>query len=438
MQGYITLKDGWVSEIHTCEMGINYDAHVAAGDIPIANQDVIRKIILCQPIMFWDGKQFCQVKDPKTIWKRIRLNNLPGTAYKKLTDSLDASFSDVPTGTVIDTPPAIKKIFDPDFEVELKPGLKVSLSTEDDVELWEKSMVDSGLYTLQEAFSFAQYWLSDPLTWPVKVTWKDRPLQIELHRLSTGNTLIGGFTAHLDRTRPRWFWKQTALPVLKALYAHGFESINEQVRIDKPHYAEFLSETYGHEILRSTDKFINLRLNIKEGISRIGPWPTRRTMGADWKWEKDGILVREATEKDFPAIYQAIDTSWGDKPRKQLALDNFEAQWNLDSASVLLTFDGGKIIEARSVKERSDMTINIGVDILKSRADQRTAIADIGVNIWKKSVGYKESSYIIETKLYERIKDQWLQRGLKMYKQDENITECRSNIEEALAKKQTS
>ncbi len=443
MQGYVALKNGWVSEIQTDETGLEYDARVASGDVPVARQDVIRKLMSCQAIMFWDGKQFCQVKNPRDIWKRIRLNNFHGIAasrgYQRCIDALDPNFPDIPAEAVIEMPPLEGKSREPSFETEFKPGLKVTLSTEDDLGIWESSMIGSGLYSKDEAWQVGSEWLTDTMTWPVKVTWKDKPLQIEMFHLGAGNSVYGGFAAHIDRTRPGWFWKQMSLPVLRALYAEGYENIISQIRIDKPDYANFLVETYGHEILKKTDKAINLRLNIKEAIKNMGDWPARRTLGIDWKWEEGDVLVREATEDDLPGISAAIEESWGDNPRKQLAVYNFDVYWNLDSAAILLTFENGVITEVRTFRERKDPSINLRANLVRTITGKPKLfdLSLIACAEWEKAVGYKTTSFILETKLFDKVKDVWSKRGWTVYSQNADITECRMSIGDALnAKKQ--
>lgn len=430
MQGYITIKDGWVQEIHSCELGINYDAHVATGDIPVADSEIIQKIKNSQFIMFYDGQQWCQAKDKKTIWKRVRFNNFAGRnaslAYIKLLGNLDPSFPDIPEGMIIENPTPVKKRFDTSFETEIKPGLNVALSTEEDVDLWEQSMVNSGLYTKEEAYGYAAQWLSDPYTWNVKVVWKNRILQLENYHFGGDNTVSNGFQTRIDRTRPAWFYKQMAKPLLKALYAEGIEIVMATIRKDRQDWADYLKEAYGSEQLKTTDKGIIFRTRIKDSLALIPEWPARRTLGADWKWEQDGILVREATDVDVSAISQAIEESWGDNPRKQLAIDNFEAQWNLDSAAILLVMENDKISEVRTFRERKDPTINLRTNILRTSKDTKINVSSIGLSEWQKAVGYKTTSFIIETKLLEKMT--WLMEGWTIYSQNDQITEMRRDV----------
>lgn len=343
MSGYVVIdKDGWVQEIYE---GVKATAF---NHIPISNAHLLRQIENMQFIMFWDGKQFCQVKDRKAIWKRIRANNITGDYarrdYDKLIGLVNNSFPGIPAGTQIGSFPALQKHIKPPYEFEFQPGLKICASTEDDIDIWESQMISSGLYNALDAYRLAGQWLSDPQTWNVKVVWRDRILQLENYHFAGNNIAWNGFMAHIDRSRPQWFYRQMATPILKALYAEGIETIMASVRGDRKDWAEYLKRTYGSEILKTTEKEITFRTKIKDSMALIPEWPKRKTLGPDWKWQKDGVLVREATEADFPSIYAAIDKSWGDNPRKQLAISLFEDGWALDEAAILLTIKGEEVV----------------------------------------------------------------------------------------------
>jgi hypothetical protein len=224
-----------------------------------------------------------------------------------------------------------------------------------------------------------------------------------------------------------------ATPILKALYAEGIETIMASVRGDRKDWAEYLKRTYGSEILKTTEKEITFRTKIKDSMALIPEWPKRKTLGPDWKWQKDGVLVREATEADFPSIYAAIDKSWGDNPRKQLAISLFEDGWALDEAAILLTIKGEEVVEAVTIRERKDPTVSLINRLL------RPIVADIGRLEWQKAVGYKFTSFIIETSLWEQAKKDWRKEWIPYDKAltewslfDDDYTECRMNIDEVL------
>jgi hypothetical protein len=437
MMGHALLdKDGWIQAIVT---GDNFDPkHYPsfAGHLELEDEE-IQRIKYIHTSLLWDGKKLRQIKDKKMLWDRLRGVGLSSQicldAFQRHTDL--SEYEDVPIGTTVFVE-YVNKMFD--FpETEIKPGLEVSLSQEIDLDLWESQMVASGLYTPDEAFKSAAFWLGDPSTWPVKVSWKGKPLQIEMFHLGGGNSIHGGFAAHIDRTRPGWFWKQMSLPTLKALYSHGFENITSSVRLDKPDYVNFLTETYGHEVLRQTDKTINLRLNIREAIKNIGEWPARRTLGTDWKWEKGGVLLIEATEDDLPELYSLMDSSWGSDPRKETTKTRLDDMWNLDSASIILAIKDGQIFNARVYRERNDPALSLVLfpvkGGIKTRSTQVEKFTDNqvvleGVDVWQKAVGYKISSFFIETELHSPQSALWESMGWKVIRLKDGLTECHKEL----------
>lgn len=66
-------------------------------------------------------------------------------------------------------------------------------------------------------------------------------------------------------------------------------------------------------------------------------------------------------------------------------------------------------------------------------------MADIGRLEWQKAVGYKFTSFIIETSLWEQAKKDWRKEWIPYDKAltewslfDDDYTECRMNIDEVL------
>jgi hypothetical protein len=428
-------KDGWMTGVVMQEVGFDPKDYPCDRQIELGN-DQAQKLIHSHLIMFHDGEKLCQIKDPKIIWKRLRSVGIPSqlcrNEIKKHWEFLNQDYPEI-SGVNISDPSPVAKRFEPDFDTEFLPGLKICSCDENDIDLLESQMVNSGLYNTEEAWFLAAQWLDDPMNWAVKTVWKDRVLQIEIFHFNIdARTVGGGFTAHIDRTRPLWFWRQMSKPVLQCLYGHGFESIKSSVRKDKVKWTEFLKDAYGHELLRETADGLILRLQIKDAIQKIGDWPARRTMGADWKWEKDGVTVREAIEADFPNIQQAMDISWGKSERKALALTMLEDRWILDKAAILLASFNGEIIDGRTFRERQDPTISSFTSLFRwqeSKTDYETALE--GYKEWQKGVGYKESSFVIETSLHEKNKsyeDNITSKGWRIHSKGENLTEWRTTL----------
>jgi hypothetical protein len=431
MGSYALIKDGWVSGVVTQEVGFDPKHYPCDRHIEIGH-DEAQQLKIHHLTIFHDGDKFCQLKDHKIIWKRLRSLGMPSqTCNRALKQHQDLNYSEL-SGIDISLPSPAKKRFEPDFDKEFLPGLRICSCDENDIDLLESQMVNSGLYTTDEAWFLASQWIDDSMNWAVKTVWKDRILQIEIFHFNIdASTVGGGFTAHIDRTRPFWFWRQMSKPVLECLYGHGFESIMSSVRKDKVNWIDFLKVAYGHEQLREAQDGFILRLKIKDALQRIGDWPARKTMGT-WKWEKGGVMVREATESDFPAIKQAMDVSWGDSSRKALALTMLEDRWTLDKAALLLAFLDGEIIDGRTYRERNDPTINVFTSLFRWKEDKtsyETALE--GYIEWQKAVGYKESSFVIESSLHENNKkyeDNITSKGWKKHSQRDGLTEWRRTL----------
>jgi len=430
--------DGWVDGIVTTECGFNPEDYNATNYVEIPGMEVER-IKGSQLTMHHDGEKFCQIKDPKTIWKRIR-GGFGGRfgvqVYKAHLEQRDESYPDI-SGVIIPEPLEVKHMHDPIFEKEFNPDLKICRATDGDVDIWVSAMVNSTLFTKEEAWTQAAGWLSDPNIWCIKTVWKGEIIQVETYHFS-GETVEVGFTSHIGSSRPTWFWRQMAKPVFEAFYGHGFETLKTSIRKDRRDWAENLKKIYGAKELRETDKGIHLKYKIEATLALIGDWPERKTLGVDWRWKKQDIEVREATEGDLPALYSAIDADWGTNPRKELALKRINESWELDRGAILLGFKEDKIINARAYIERTEPTLNLSVFPLRSKTGVVEAIppevvADNiitieGFNDWQKAVGYTVTSFILETNLFTPNVEQVLGRGWVIYSQNDKITDCRYTL----------
>jgi hypothetical protein len=268
-------QGGWVSGVVMAEVGFDPKDYPCDRHIELTD-DEAQRLIHSHLITFHDGKKLCQLKDPKIIWKRLRSVGIPSqlcrNEVKKHLKYFNEKYPEI-SGINISDPEPIKKMFEPSFDKEFLPGLKIMSCDENDINLLESQMVNSGLYTPEEAWFLAAQWITDPMNWAVKTVWKDKILQIEIfHFNMDSNTVGGGFTAHIEIRRPLWFWRQMSRPVLECLYSHGFESILSSVRKDKFKWLDFLRDTYGHELLRETKDGFIIRLNIKDALKRFKGW----------------------------------------------------------------------------------------------------------------------------------------------------------------------
>jgi hypothetical protein len=436
MGNFALLKDGWIDGVVMTECGFNPQDYSAVDYVELKEEDV-HKIKESQLTMFWDGNKFCQIKNPKAIWKRIRAANFQGQfcadTVKSHIAAIDDTYPDISGSLAIDGIKEVKKVNDPLFEKEFQPGLRISLATDADLNTWEAEMIRSELFTEDEAWIKAANWLSNEDTWCIKTVWKNKILQIETYHFGKDGNVSAGFTSHLDRGRPIWFWRQMAKPVFNALYAHGFEVIRTSIRKDRQDWVDHLKEAYGAEELKQTDIGIHLRYKIKDSLSLIGEWPIRRTLGSDWKWEKNGVLIREVQQNDFPDIRRELNSSWGESPRKDFALRVLNDRYELDNAQILLAFVDGKIIEGKTIREKEPTMSSITQILAYDQNDSYHTDAYVGFLQWQKDAGYKESSFTIETaQVHEMVKPIWASRGWKLQTDKAGVTEYRSNIDKEL------
>lgn len=355
------------------------------------------------------------------------------------------------------TPGTSRKVFAPTFETEFKlaspmaleggPGLRLCLSDEHDLDVWVNEMVMARLYSEGWARDCASRWIKNPLKWAIKTTWRGKIIQLEAFHffMRLKPVLWGGLAVHVDRARPHWFWKVISRPVLCSIYNHGFRTIKTHVRLNAPVYAKFLQSAYGYELIKETDRGFLMSMEIGDAIGRIQDWPKRRTLGPDWTWAKDEVLVREATEKDFPLIYQKINESWGDNPRKETAIHIFEDRWTLDMAAVILAFYKGDLIDVRTYRERTDPAENVVSFPLRMAINYKDSLgatwpayeaAGDGFLTWQGEAGYKDSSIFLETRLIDRLPLSYRERAVS-YGDKNGFTEFKYNVEGRLnARKQ--
>jgi hypothetical protein len=156
-------------------------------------------------------------------------------------------------------------------------------------------------------------------------------------------------------------------------------------------------------------------------------------LGSDWKWEKNGVLIREVQQNDFPDIRKELNSSWGESPRKDFALRVLNDRYELDNAQILLAFFDGKIIEGKTIREKEPTMSSITQILAYDKNDSYHTDAYVGFLQWQKDAGYKESSFTVETaQVHEMVKPIWASRGWKLHTEKAGVTEYRSNIEKEL------
>jgi len=302
----------------------------------------------------------------------------------------------------------VTKTYPPIFAVELQPGLVYREAIENDLDVWEKQIIQSGLYEKEDAWIQAATWLSDPLIWCITTIWRDEIIQIECYHFDKDKDtkVWGGFASHIDRTRPHWFWTKMSKILFKAFAELGIERMDTKILVKYPDYIEFLKKTYGAiELDRGLDtKNIPLRYYIQECLKVIPEWPEKRTL-PNWSWSRNSITVREGNiESDYSTVLNFIHSSWGDNSRKNVVLTNFDKWLNLDKANLLLAYKDNNLVDARLYRHREgDLCGSFLLVPLDTIDPTLLRIGRIGFLSWVKEIGYKKLSFRIEERLMPRL-----------------------------------
>lgn len=402
-------ENGWVTGRVLTECNHEVKPYSAARSVTLTPGDP--RIPKASLAIFHDGTKFCQVKDPRKIWKRLRASGFSGEFCRSALDNhrseIHERFIEAPQTAIIGSPRPVCRIFNPRFLGEVKNHVQVGISSEDQLDVWENELNLSGLYPDQENWIRAAEWLSDPNTWPIVATWKDEILQVERYKITPGNpTVYCGFTTHIDKERPHWLWQQLARPVFKSLQYVGIGQIESRIRADRPDWAESLRNSYGADLIEGQPgESTLLRYPIKTSLQFMPEWPYKRTT-ADWSWTDGSITVREGSESDFADIKQwAKETKgvWSSKDKLPKMLE----KWiEIDNATVLLAIKDGAILDIWLVRPRGS-TLS-GVVSLGFNPESPLDLIRPGMHKWQKDHGYDKSSFFIK----KSLKDMPVVKGL--------------------------
>ena len=397
-------KDGWVSGI------VNIDGEFVPEHYPASKYTQVdpatgRKIARYSCLFWHDGNNLLCILDPKRIWRQIRSHGWHGNHgagyFNQILNADLKEFPDEAGKAPIADPITLKKFYQSIYATELQPNLILRQSTEADLDVWEREMVNSDLYDADKAWIQAASWLSDPMTWAISTVYKKELLQIESYQFrQNSNVVKAGFTAHIDNERPFWFWQQVAVPVFNALDNYGIEKIESQIRVDRPEWADALKTYYGAEELdRPLDsKSIPLRYQIENSLTKIGNWPTRRTI-ADWGWKNKDISVREGTETDLSMIQdwgRKANSIWSSKENHAGLIDKW---WNIDKASILIAYQVDKILDIWLIRKRTNDLC--GVVSLGLKDPTTLDLIRPGMYKWQRDVGYTYSSFFVSKEFNE-------------------------------------
>lgn len=406
MRHFILLdKDNWINSMVSTDCDFDIRDHIGAVSFVETTYEMYKDIRQQSLTVKYDGKDFTRITDKKRMWKRVRNQGLHSKScndYLKNIASIESSIlpeEKIGQSDIKDMVP-IRRKFKPIFSGEVSPGLIYRLSTEDEIDIWVKQMVDSKLYSEQEAFESATDMLSNVDGWPVVTEYNGEILQLEYFLFNEdGVKVYGGFASHINKSRPHWFWNKFGKLLLESFSKLGIEKVDISVSSKYPAYVEFIKKTYSAiEMHREEDsKFTPLRYNVSEALKNLPADPERKSLGKDWVYKNGTILIREGSEADFPDINKYISKLWKDSSRKDLVNKVFNDTWNLDNASILMMYDDGILINVQTIRQRTESLC--GVAFLCNNSNIAIEKRDIifeGKHLWEKQVGYKEEAFFIE------------------------------------------
>jgi len=234
---------------------------------------------------------------------------------------------------------------------------------------------------------------------PVATVWKNEILQLELYSFQEENlnSATAGFTTHLDRERPYWFWQQAAKPVFEHLVNLGVENVDAYIRADRPDWIQTLKDHYGAEELRGSSSTVLLRYKPKTLLNITGRWPERKLI-ANWSWREGNITIRQGTADDLPLIKNwlsgnnATTTIWSDGKRLNLV----DKWYEIDNATPLLAFDRDNLIDVWLVRQRHSGLSGV---VALGLSSQKLNLVRRGMLQWQRDVGYSYSSFFLKKEL---------------------------------------
>jgi hypothetical protein len=179
--------------------------------------------------------------------------------------------------------------------IELQPGLVLRLLTRE--EMWPLVAIvrETGLHgDDQAAVQRRVYgWWDDPACWPLGVFWGDEVKQYECYYLRTGGMdgdlpvqagrarhALAGFMTHVDRARPRWFYRECARVTFERLFALGVRRLTAFPRADRPDWIAHLKATYGAvepRPGRRVGRTAIIEYDLATARRAFTGWPARRT-----------------------------------------------------------------------------------------------------------------------------------------------------------------
>jgi hypothetical protein len=299
------------------------------------------------------------------------------------------------------------------------PGVEIREMTEVEAAQLEARVAASGLYPepAQQLAARVQLWWEDPRCWPLAIAWQGTPLQFECYHFAADRpgVVVAGFTTHLDRGRPHWFWRECEGPIFTALQAAGATTIESFIRADRQDWVAALVANYGaaNRGPVANGRYTRLEYDLADSLTRFTGFPPPRTAGPSWTFAQGAVVVRE--EANLSVVRALMTASWGaDHPRLPDMLATLDERTALDQGTVLVGAVNGVDADAYVIRQRRPAMSSMS-SLTQFRPAPNAGVTLKGVATWQQLVGYQQASvYVLDSRLQGGAAaawTQWIQRN---------------------------
>src|SRR6185436_3640200 len=167
-------------------------------------------------------------------------------------------------------------------------------------------------------------------------------------------------------------------------------------RKNRPDWVQALKDNYGAVQIAEREHTIHLEYPLEAMARAAKGWPARKTVG---QVGAGAVTYLEGTEADFPAVEALIDA---DLPPARAAFVKLGMQerYHLDRATLLLGHVGGRLVDARMIRERRGTTGSVFQLSRASRGAADRPLADAQA-AWAKAAGYTRLTRFIPESLIQ-------------------------------------
>jgi len=286
------------------------------------------------------------------------------------------------------------------------PGLLLRATVPDDLDSMAQAGIEGGLYaptcptaecgcTPPEAHAWLHLArrIDNADAWAMTWTFQGQPIQHQIIRQMRPGEMTYGYTVHLNRERPHWFWRELERPVIEGMLQAGATGIYSSTRSDRPDWIQQLRDNYGAEVHETHAKTTVLKYPLPTILSRFVGWPVRKTVGFDQTTGR--VRVWEATAADLPAVRELARGV--PVARRAIALRALEEWFHMDRATLLLGALDGVLRYARLIRPRRG-TVGAVSHVGPVFNEPEQALVTAAIRTWAQGAGYTTlTSFIPES-----------------------------------------